>query len=197
MKTEIPYLDIRHVSIIDALPVHDIKKEVLTVGCGACAIDYHLIKLGYDVYSTDYETNIVYHEKMKMFFHELNYHHSNVFDIKSFPIQKAESVICSEVLEHLVNYRAAFTTLLELTEKRLIITVPFERSYNDTSPPPVGHANYWSDSGVAGFRDINEFIVMAKPYAISIQKIRTKPRDIEMRQYDYLIIIDKNQKYNV
>lgn len=197
METGIPCLDIRHVSIIDALPIHNTKKEVLTVGCGDCKIDYHLLNMGYSVYSTDYETSDVFKERMKTFFHELNYHHSNVFDIKSFPIPKVESVICSEVLEHLVNYQAAFATLLELTEKRLIITVPFERSYNDTSPSPVGHANYWSDSGVAGFRDINEFVAMAKPHAISIQRIRTKPRDIEMGQYDYLIIIDKNQKYNV
>lgn len=194
---EIPRLDIRHVSIIDALPVHDTKNEILVVGCGDCKIDYHLLKMGYDVYSTDYETADVFKDRMKNYFHELNYFHSNVFDINSFPVQKSESVICAEVLEHLVDYKLAFKTLLELTEHRLIITVPFERSFNDNSPPPAGHVNYWSDSGVAGFRDIHEFVTMARPYATSIQKIRTKPRDVEMKQYSYLIIIDKKQEYNI
>ena len=31
---------------------------------------------------------------------------------------------------------------------------------------------------------------------IQIQKITTKPRDVEMNQFDYLIIIDKNQQWN-
>jgi hypothetical protein len=193
----IPILDIRHISIIDSLPVYNTKKEVLTIGCGDCKIDYHLIKMGYKVYSTDYETNDVFHNRMKDYFQELNYYHSNVFDINSFPIKIAESVICSEVLEHLINYKEAFKNLLGLTERKLIITVPYERSFNDTAPPPIGHCNYWSNITTLEFKDIHEFESMAKPYAISIQKIRTKERDIKMMQYDYLIIIDKNQKYNV
>ena len=28
------WLDIRHVSIVDALPIYETKKEVLNVGCG-------------------------------------------------------------------------------------------------------------------------------------------------------------------
>jgi hypothetical protein len=86
--------------------------------------------------------------------------------------------------------------LLTLTRKRLIITIPFEQSYNDSAPLPEGHCNFWSDSISIGYKDIHEFIEMAKPYAISIQKIRTKELDIQMGQYDYFIIIDKNQKYN-
>lgn len=193
-----PILDIRHISIIDSLPVHDTKKEVLNVGCGDCKVDYHLIKMGYKVYSTDYEIDEVFHERMKDYYHTLDYHTGcNIFDIKSFPVQKIETVICSEVLEHIVEYKKAFKTLLELAEKRLIITVPFKKSYNNTSPPPVGHCNFWVDTQMGAFKNINEFIKMAKPYAISIQKIRTKERDIQMNQYDYLIIIDKKQKYNV
>ena len=193
----IPILDIRHVSIIDALPIFNIKKEVLTVGCGDCKIDYHLIKMGYAVYSTDYETSENFRNSMTDYFHELNYFHSNVFDINTFPVKGVETVICSEVLEHLLDYKKAFETLLTLTERRLIITVPFEQSFNDFAPPPKGHCNYWSDNVGVGFKGISEFIDMAKPYAVSIQKIRTKEKDIQMMQYDYLIIIDKNQKYNI
>lgn len=192
-----PNLDIRHISIIDALPHFETKKEVLTVGCGDCKIEYHLTKMGYNVYATDYETAEEYNFNMTEYFNEINYYHSNIFDIKSFPIKQAETVICSEVLEHIVNYKNAFANLLKLTEKRLIITVPFQHSFGDSAPPPKGHCNFWSDSKNASFRDINEFVEMAKPYATSIQKIRTKERDIQMQQFDYLIIIDKNQKYNV
>jgi hypothetical protein len=191
-----PLLDIRHISIIDALPVYDTDKEVLTVGCGDCKIDYYLLKMGYKVYSTDYQTAEKFKKNMEEYFFTLNYYHSNIFNLNSFPIQNAESVICSEVLEHLINYKEAFMNLLILARKRLIITVPFEQSYNDSAPPPEGHCNFWSNSMAIGYNDIHEFIEMAKPHAISIQKIRTKELDIQMRQYDYLIIVDKKQKYN-
>ena len=191
-----PIVDIRHIAIIDALPAYNTKKEVLSVGCGDCKIEYRLVKMGYTIYATDYETAEKYKNNMKEYFHLLNYCHSNIFNLESFPVQKAETVICSEVLEHLGEYKKAFQNLLSLAEKRVIITVPFERSFDDKAPPPIGHCNYWSDGDNSKFKNINEFIEMAKPYATSIQKIRTKEMDIQMRQYDYLIIIDKNQKYN-
>lgn len=193
----IPILDIRHVSIIDSLPIYNTKREVLSVGCGDAKIEYHLIKMGYDVYATDYKTTDKYEKSMEDYYHELKYYHSNIFDLNTFPIKNAENVICSEVLEHLSEYKTAFKNLLELTDRRLIITVPFERSFNDTALPPIGHCNYWSDVTTLEFKDIHEFEIMAKPYAISIQKIRTKERDIEMKQYDYLIIVDKYQRYNI
>jgi len=190
-------LDIRHISIIDALPAYETKKEVLFVGAGDCKIDLHLLHDGYTVYSTDYEKNDVFHNRMKDYFSQLNYSYSNIFDVTTFPIKSCETVVCAEVLEHLVEYKKAFKNLLELTERRLIITIPFEKSFFDPAPAPEGHCNFWSDSGSANFKDIQEFVDMARPYAISIQKIRTKEKDIQMKQFSYLIIIDKNQKYNI
>lgn len=189
-------LDIRHISIIDSLPVHNTRKEILVVGAGDCKIDLYLLKNGFTVYSTDYEKHDVFHDRMKDYFDELNYHYANIFNPETYPVKTCETVVCAEVLEHLVEYKQAFQNLLTLTERRLIITVPFERSFFDPAPPPEGHCNFWSDTGSIEFKNINEFIEMARPYAISIQKIRTKERDIEMKQYSYLIIIDKNQKYN-
>lgn len=193
MTTE---LDIRHISIIDSLPIYDSNKEVLVVGAGDCKTDLHLIRHGYKVYSTDYEKETVFHDRMKDYFHELKYSYANIFNVESFPIKSCETVICAEVLEHLVEYKKAFQNLLKLTKRRLIITVPFEKSFLDPSPPPKGHCNFWSDSGNVKFKDIQEFTEMARPYTVSIQKIRTKEKDIQMKQFSYLIIIDKNQKYN-
>jgi len=182
--------DIRDISIIDALPNYLCNKIILDVGCGNGRIDRILAEMGYVVYATDYIIHSCWEDK-----ESLTFHTTDIFQPDSFPIQSSPIVICSEVLEHLIGYKKALVNLLALTQVRLIITVPFELSFNNTSPPPEGHCNYWSDSNDNGFKDIAEFIQMCHPYSVSISKIRTKPRDVQMQQWGYLIIVDKRQKY--
>jgi len=170
-------LDIRDISIIDAMPVYDCPKKILIVGCGAGRIDWHLNNMGYEVYSTDVISG-------KDFPEDMDFYKSDIFDVNSFPINKCEIVICSQVLEHLRDYKTALKNLLKLTEIRLIITVPYKMSFN--SP---GHYNHWDD------KSVKEFESICKPYVISISKIRTKPKDVKLNQWCYLIIIDKRQKY--
>ncbi len=185
-------LDIRDISIIDAFPVCDVQPLVLNVGCGKGRIDSWLSKNGYTVYATDYERKEAWADNTNLLFFE-----SNIFDLSSFPVGSAPIVLCSEVLEHLVDWKEALKNLLELTEDRLIITVPWRRSFGGgSSPPPVGHCNFWTDGGDTDFRDIHEFEELCRPYSVSISKIRTKPRDVEIRQRSYLITVDKRQKWD-
>lgn len=190
MKNE-PIIDVRHQRIIKEARVNNSKKQVMTVGAGCCKIDYHLVKEGWDVYSTDYQHSEVFDKRMVEYFDVLNYNNSNIFDVGSFPIKKANTIICSEVLEHLENYQLAFKNLLKLTEKRLIITVPWKRSFDDTAPPPKGHCNYWDDEDNGMFKSIKNMTDLAKPHNIHIEKIITKEIDITWNQRCYLIIIDK------
>ena len=108
-------------------------------------------------------------------------------------------IICSEVLEHLPNYKKALENLLSIANQRVIITVPWGLSYNVPGDPPIGHCNFWKDSEVIEnglkFKSIQEFQQLCRPYASSIVKIRTKARDVQMNQWDYLIVVDKNQCY--
>jgi len=91
-------------------------------------------------------------------------------------------VICSQVLEHLKDYKQALANLLKLTTVRLILTFPFERSFYS-----LNHLNFWDDN------NIGEFIELCKPHLVSLSKIITKPEDVKKGQRDYLIIIDKKQ----
>ncbi len=180
-------LDARDLSIIDAFPVHDCRKTVLNVGCGEGRIDQHLAKMGYQVYATDIQK----HDTWKQFAENLTYHESDIFNLSSFPIASAPIVICSQSLEHLKEYKTAIAHLLSLTELRLIITVPYGRSFPDPS-----HVNFWTDNGfLAGSvcKDIHEFITLCAPYSTAISKIRTKPEDVVLRQWNYLIVVDKKQ----
>lgn len=104
-------------------------------------------------------------------------------------------VLCNDVLEHLVNYKEALAKILELTKIRAIITVPFKNSYPARFPPPKGHCNFWDDTGEGNFKDIREFRSLCYPYFVSITKMRTKPRDVQMKQWAYLIVVDKRQKW--
>lgn len=173
-------LDIRDISIIDSLPVYNFDESftrvILNVGCGQGRIDWHLNNMGYCVFSTDIE-------KAEGFAEDLNFYESNIFDVSSFPIKRADVVICSQVLEHLKNYKQAAENLLKLTEIRLIITIPFERSFD--SPD---HCNYWNDKSIKEFKD------MCNPYSVAISKIRTKEKDIQLGQWCYLIVVNKRQQ---
>ena len=55
-----PKLDIRHQRIIKEIKETAIKNEVIVVGAGDCKKDYHLIREGFKVYSTDYKENYGY-----------------------------------------------------------------------------------------------------------------------------------------
>ncbi len=178
-------LDIRDVAIIDAFPVYDCEKTVLNIGCGEGRIDFHLATLGHRVYATDIKRYETWQEVPN-----LTFHLSSIFDLNSFPIRSTSVVICSEVIEHLNGYKKALKNLLCLARIRLIITVPFKRSF--FSPE---HCNFWDDKVSNGYKDVNEFISLCEPYSVSISKIRTKPRDVEMGQYEYLIVVDKRQNY--
>lgn len=190
-----PKIDVRHQRIIDEVMKINDKKEVMVVGAGDCKIDYHLIKNGWTTYSTDYEKTAQeyseFNERMKAYSDILNYNTANIFDVNTFPVEESESVVCSEVLEHLCDYETAFKNLLALTSKRLIITVPWRRSFDDTVPPPKGHCNYWDDKDNGIFKSIENLTDLAKPHKVHIEKIITKDADVPRNQRCYLIIIDK------
>lgn len=167
-------LDMRDISIIDALPVYNSVKEILTIGCGKGRIEWYLYKMGYNVIATDVRREVEWFDTNGLKFCK--------FDILKPSNIKKPVVICSEVLEHLKDYKKAFRNLINITETRLIITVPYAKSFNS-----LGHVNFWTNS--------KEFYELGKPYAVSISKIRTKPKDVKMNQWCYLIIVDKRQCY--
>lgn len=179
-------LDMRDIAIIDAFPIHNHRKVVLNVGCGEGRIDWWLAHMGYAVFSTDIKSPKEMRGLRSVI---LEFYKSDIFDLSSFPIHSSPIVICSQVLEHLSGYKTALLHLLALTEVRLIITVPHKVSF--ISPD---HLNFWDDQpGHMNFKDIHEFVTLCQPYSTAISKIRTKPEDVKMRQWNYLIVVDKRQ----
>ena len=171
---------------------HSEQKEVLVVGAGDCATDYHLLQNGFDVVSTDYQKNDIFEKNMQEYSHFLDYHISDIYNLDSFPIDSSEIVLCMEVLEHLTDYRLAFKNLLKLTKKTLIIGVPWRHSFNQPGPPPAGHCNWWDLQESSVYRDIHEFRDMSPSCEFFVEKILTKPDDNITGQAALLVIINKN-----
>ena len=183
----------KDIAIIDSFPVHDCPKTVLEVGCGDGKLDFHLAEMGFRVHATDIHRYPTW-EDGKM----LRFYISDIFDLSSFPTKCASVVICSQVLEHLSGYKTALVHLLAITKVRLIITVPYCRSFFNP-----GHINFWADKALepvsgyspppqTNYKDIHEFVDLCAPYSVAISKIRTKPQDVG-DTYDYLLVIDKRQ----
>lgn len=187
-------LDIRDVAIIDALPTYQVGDLILNIGCGEGRIDRYLASVGYAVYAVDVKWHESWYETPCS--GSLEFVEGDIFKPKELPLKSAPVVLCSEVLEHLQRYKEALENLIKLAEVRLIITIPVERSFNDKRTPPEGHCNWWNDDGSDGFTDVHEFEELCRPYSVSIMKIRTKPRDVDMKQRSYLIVVDKRQKWD-
>ena len=193
-------LDIRDVSIIDALPNYQWSGHILTVGGGKGRLEKYLgLELQYKVIGTDIKAYPEWIVRQPC----LSFCKADIFDLNAFrAMDGADVVICSQVLEHLEDWRAALKNLLELTAVRLIITVPYGRSYDDPD-----HKNYWYWStdieskaipiGETRFAVENCFQYRCFPYSTAISKIRTKPADVEtkLNQAAFLIVVDKRQRY--
>ena len=174
-------LDIIDKSILDSLPFYHDKQETKTfidIGCGEGRLIKFLRDYDYIIYGID----IKKHDSWK---NELNLYFSvgNIFDLNTLPIKKYDIVMCSQVLEHLKNWKAALNNLISIAKERVIITVPWNHSFDG---PNSGHVNFWTE------KNINEFNIY--PYSCSFMKIRTKPED-KPNKWCWLIIIDKNQCY--
>lgn len=183
-QKDIKPLDMRDIAIIDAFPVYDCERRVLNMGCGEGRIDFHLAKMGYYVHAFDSKSYDTWTEGKNLTFQK-----ADIFEPQNLP--SAPIVICSQVLEHLREYKQALVNLVTLTEVRLVITIPYRRSFNGGS----NHCNYWRDRAAGQFKDVHEFQALCFPYAVAISKIRTKPKDAKTDKYNYLIIVDKRQNY--
>lgn len=176
-------LDMKDIAIIDAFPVYDYERRILNVGCGAGRIDFHLAEMGFLVYAFDVKNYDTWADKKNLTFRK-----ANIFEPQN--LAKAPIVICSQMLEHLKEYKRALTNLIALAEVRLVITIPYRKSFNGKI-----HCNFWDDHAADEFKDIHEFHTLCHPFAVAISKIRTKLKDSKTNRYNYLIVVDKRQDY--
>src|SRR3546814_13808621 len=61
----------------------------------------------------------------------ISFHEANIERLP-FPDKSFDTVICTHVLEHILDFRGALAELRRVAAKRLIIVVPQEREYRFT-----------------------------------------------------------------
>ncbi len=177
-------LDIRDISIIDSLPVYDTDKSIVTVGAGKGRLEWWMCKFGYKVMATDLQRDVDWNDLGD----QLQFTELDIIDptMQHYmpSIFKADTVICSQVLEHIANWKFALKNLIEMAKLRVIITIPYGTSFCADD-----HVNFWDSTNIVKFHKI------AASYTTSVMVIRTKPEDAQKNQWCYLIVIDKRQKY--
>lgn len=131
--------------------------EIHEVGCGEGYLTFLLAQSGKKVKASDFSSQIIdkankYISKMEKKLN-INFKVGSIYDLKP-PIDSAELVICSEVLEHLEYPEQALSKLTELAKPYLLISVPREPLWRianmmrlkylyDFGNTP-GHIQHWS-----------------------------------------------------
>jgi len=166
--SDFPYPKLKNEQIIERIGE---AETIYDVGCGEGLLTRYLQKKYKHAIGVDIEDN-----------NRVGLTYVMRWDVQDEPqgIVPADVVIASEVLEHVRWWKDALRNLLKITNKKLIITVPYGRSFFDP-----GHINFWDDD------TINEFKEIASPHKVEITKGITKPEDVKMNQLLYYITINK------
>jgi ubiquinone/menaquinone biosynthesis C-methylase UbiE len=102
-------------------------KSVLEVGCGRGFLTRKIKKAGFDVTATD----IVLSEQFQELGNSIKLLNAEISALP-FADRTFDTVICTHVLEHVVDFRKAVGELRRCAKTRLIIVVPMQRPYRYT-----------------------------------------------------------------
>lgn len=166
-----PYPELKNQAIIDEIGD---AKSIADIGCGEGFLTNWLIK---NTKAKIYPIDII--DQKRMNFKVLI---GDLTDLDSFPIKSVEVSIASEVLEHIKWWKDALQTLLAISERKVIITIPYGTSFWSKD-----HVNLWDDESV------KEFIELCPGWDVKIKKILTKPEDAKINQLIYFITIKKHE----
>lgn len=134
-----------------------IKGHIIDVGCGDGFL-LNIIRQN-DKNSDLYGSEIAFSSKLKKNFkrNKIKLYKKKIENINQIKI-KFDTVICSHVLEHILDINLAYQNLKKICKKRLIIIVPRERPYLHTFN---GHLHFfpYTWSLINTIRPKNKFVI--------------------------------------
>jgi SAM-dependent methyltransferase len=123
---------------IQAIAADVVGTSVCDVGCGTGALLRRIKQARPDV-GTFTGVDFVIEPDVK---DDGIVYHAEKIEALPFADGAFDTVICTHVIEHVVDYRAAIAELRRVAKRRLIIVVPQEREYRYTFNPHVNFFPY-------------------------------------------------------
>ena len=106
-------------------------RSIIDVGCGNGFLLKKIRDKNKSVELNGTEIVITKEIKKKLKTQKIKIYEKSIEDLNRFK-KKYDTVICSHVLEHVLDINLAYTNLKKICKKRLIIIVPRERPYEHT-----------------------------------------------------------------
>ena len=117
---------------------------ILDVGCGEGFLLNRIKEKFNNVSLTGIEMNVSTNIKKKLRDNKIRLMETKIENLNKIKL-KYDTVICTHVLEHILDINLAYDNLKKICKKRLIIVVPRERPYNYTFNAHVHFFPYkWS-----------------------------------------------------
>lgn len=146
IRPDDPYANAKYEIILDYLKKKSVK-TVLNAGCGSGELSLILAQSGYDVTGIDAEGKYIALARQNAKKINAKNCHFVVSKIEKYkPNHQFDSVIATDVLEHIANDRKAFKSLAQLTKEDglTIITVPAGQYLFGLHDKRLGHFRRYS-----------------------------------------------------
>ena len=141
-------------------------KKILEVGCGTGNLLHLLSTNDFELSGTDYSNDYLIKARKKN--PDIAFFQGDLTDIKSWEIYRNsyDSIICSEVLEHIKDDLTALRIILSLLKPNgvLIITVPALNSLYSKFDKNVGHYRRYSMKSVCNIVNQAGFVIEKTRY---------------------------------
>jgi len=175
----------RYRILIRLMKKHNLSGSLLDCGCGAGVLLTHIHKMNRfkELSGSDFSEEAVLLAKMKG--HDV--FQADLTKIETFSGKKFDVIICSEVIEHIMDDNLALNNLykLLLPQGRLLVTVPYSNEYWSQHDDFSGHVRRYSAGELkekissANFQIVEYFIWGRVFYALYHKYlIRQSPRKI-------------------
>lgn len=148
-------------------------RQAHEIGCGEGVLSRRLADRGIQVRASDFSTEIIKVARSSSHGYDIPFEAKSIYDLQA-DRDRAELVVCCEVLEHLPDPNRGLELLSQITEKWCVLSVPREpiwralnmargkylRDYGNTP----GHLQHWSSSGfVSSVSKYFDIVEVKKP----------------------------------
>ncbi len=176
--------------------------SIMDVGCAQPFLLEYFNNKGKKLYGCDISSGVI--KRNKEYFKEAQFEELDISKEKYKSQDFFDLIVCSEVLEHIDDWKSAVRNLSEMTKKYLIITVPCGKVHKIDKM--MGHVRHFSDDKLINEIEKNNFKIIKNrkwgfpfhtiyKYAINFLNPEKMYNDYTLIQYNHFQIFISNIIY--